>query len=138
MALQVLYQLDGDPEVSPEDALRLFFLSFDAVPDDSMPGAGAVRAFTEQLVRGVRANIEPIDEQIRASSQNWRLARMTRVDRNILRVGTYELMREPDVPRSVVINEAIEIAKRFGTEDSPAFVNGVLDRVASRVRDGEA
>ena len=74
-----------------------------------------------------------IDELIAASSKNWRIDRMSRVDRNILRLGACELLAFRDVPVKVVINEAVELAKRFGTAESSAFVNGVLDRIASAV-----
>ena len=72
-----------------------------------------------------------IDELISGSSKNWRLERMSRVDRNILRLGTTELSAFPGVPVRVALNEAVELAKRFGTSDSPAFVNGILDRIAT-------
>ena len=87
----------------------------------------------DEIVRGVRSELERVDERIRAASKNWRLERMTRVDRNLLRIGTWELIARPDVPRAVVIDEAVELAKRYGTEDSGAFVNGVLDRVANDI-----
>ena len=89
--------------------------------------------FARALVRGVSARREEIDALIGEVSEHWRLDRMPVVDRNLLRLATYELMATPDVPPSVVLNEAIELAREFGTEASPAFVNGVLDRVAARV-----
>jgi N utilization substance protein B len=70
------------------------------------------------------------DRRIQAASTNWRVERMTRVDRNLLRLGAWELVYRSDVPRAVILDEAVEIAKRYGTEDSGAFVNGVLDRIA--------
>ncbi len=87
--------------------------------------------FANALVRGFAADAERIDQTIRNVSQHWRLERMTRVDRNILRLATYELIHLADVPRRVTLNEAVELAKRFGTEGSPGFVNGVLDRIAT-------
>ncbi len=86
-----------------------------------------------ELVRGCMALLEEIDAKIRDVSRHWRIERMARVDRNILRLATFELMRLPDVPRKVTLNEAVELAKRFGDEQSPAFVNGVLDRLASDI-----
>ena len=68
---------------------------------------------------------------VQRSSRNWRLERMARVDRNVLRLGTWELLYGEKVPRAVILDEAVELAKRFGSEDSGAFVNGVLDRVAT-------
>lgn len=86
--------------------------------------------FVERLVRGVGAHSKAIDDLIARSSLNWKLHRMGRVDRCVLRLATYELAFEPDVPSRATLNEAIEIAKRYGTEDSGKFVNGILDRIA--------
>ena len=86
--------------------------------------------FVERLVRGVASHARAIDELIGRCSLNWKLSRMARVDRNILRLAAYELAFEPDVPSKATLNEAIEIAKRYGTEDSGKFVNGILDRIA--------
>jgi N utilization substance protein B len=94
------------------------------------PGDPEGRAYSEQVVNGVIAERDSLDDHIVRASQNWRIARMTRVDRNVLRVGTWELLHEPETPRAVILDEAIELAKRFGTEESGAFVNGVLGRVA--------
>jgi transcription antitermination protein NusB len=95
-----------------------------------LPGDAEGREYADQLVRGVREGAEKLDERIRAASQNWRLERMARIDRNALRLGTYELLTRSDVPRAVVLDEAVELAKRFGGEESSKFVNGVLDRIA--------
>lgn len=94
----------------------------------------ATRQFAERLATGVIENIEKVDPLIRRASLNWRIDRMAMVDRNILRLATYELMAVPDTPVKVVLNEAIELSKRYGSEDSSAFVNGVLDKVASILR----
>jgi len=94
------------------------------------PGDPEGREYADAIVRGVIENLEKVDAVITAASTNWRLSRMGRVDRNVLRIGTHELLNNPEVPRAVVIDEAVELAKRFGSEDSGAFVNGVLDRVA--------
>jgi N utilization substance protein B len=74
-----------------------------------------------------------VDAELVKASANWRLERMTRVDRNILRLGAWELLHRPDVPRAVVLDEAVELAKSYGTDDSSAFVNGVLNRVAENL-----
>jgi transcription antitermination protein NusB len=95
-----------------------------------LPGDAEGRAYADGLVRGVRASVDKLDERIRAASQNWRLERMARIDRNALRLGAYELLTLTDVPRAVVLDEAVELAKRFGGEESSKFVNGVLDRIA--------
>jgi N utilization substance protein B len=121
-AVQMLYQIDLSGE-SLERAIGLYqqHLGSPADADD----------FAIQLVRGCHAALESIDAKIREVSKHWRLERMARVDRNILRLATFELLQLPEVPRKVTINEAIELAKRFGDENSPAFINGVLDRIAS-------
>lgn len=95
-----------------------------------LPGDPEGREYADQLVRGVRQGLAGLDERIRAASQNWRIERMARIDRNALRLGAYELQTQPDVPRAVILDEAVELAKRFGGEESSKFVNGVLDRVA--------
>jgi N utilization substance protein B len=92
--------------------------------------------FAQELVRGVMEDREGLDARIEAASLNWRLARMPMVDRNILRIGAHELIARSDIPASVSINEAIELAKRFGGAESRAFVNGILDRIAAEVGRG--
>jgi N utilization substance protein B len=84
------------------------------------------------LVRGTRERLEEIDALIRAQAENWRLERMPPVDRNILRLAVYELLHEPDVPQLVVVDEAVELAKRFGSDQSGRFVNGLLDGLIKR------
>lgn len=85
--------------------------------------------FARQLASGAWARRGEIDQKINSTAQHWSLSRMTPVDRNILRLGVYELLSDTGTPGQIVINEAIELAKRFGDADSPAFVNGVLDGV---------
>jgi N utilization substance protein B len=92
------------------------------------------RKFATDLLEGTFRNRKEIDELIERHSLHWKMARMAVVDRNILRLAVYELLYLHDVPTSVVLNEAIEIAKKFGTEDSGAFINGILDKVAKEVR----
>jgi N utilization substance protein B len=123
-AVQMLYQIDlCGLEVAA--AIELFWkhLGVPTERDD----------FADQLVLGFGRVSEEIDAKIRAVSRHWRLERMARVDRNIIRLGAYELMHVADIPRRVTLNEAVELAKRFGNEESPAFVNGVLDRIADEV-----
>ncbi len=124
LALQMLYALDSNPSESLLDVLQLFREEQPAVSD-------RVREFAEGLVRGVYTERQAIDAAIKARSKNWALNRMPRVDLNIMRIATYELMFRKDIPKKVSINEAIEIARRFGDKDSPAFVNGILDEVAA-------
>jgi len=124
-ALQAIFMCDFLGEWSAEAAE--FCLEHFAVLKNVRPYAG-------ELCAGVVSNLAKIDGSLTCASEHWSLNRMGRVDRSILRVATYELMFLPDIPINVAINEAIEIAKRFGSEESPQFVNGVLDRVASTVR----
>jgi N utilization substance protein B len=94
----------------------------------------ATRAMADRLATGARARMEEIDAAVTAAASNWRFDRIAPVDRTILRLGVYELLGEPDTPAPVVLDEAVEMAKRFGEADSPAFVNGVLDAIRRRVR----
>lgn len=89
------------------------------------------------LIRGTLLHLEQIDRLIRKSASNWRLERIALTDRNLLRIAVYEMLFSDDAPDQVVINEAVEIAKRYGTEDSPSFVNGVLDATRVLIRGGE-
>ena len=121
----MLYQMDVS-EVDAETAIRLYW--------GGLGQSHEGEDFANALVRGFAVAREDVDEVIRSVSQHWRLERMTRVDRNILRLATYELMRVADVPRRVTLNEAVELAKRYGSEGSAGFVNGVLDRIAEDLR----
>ena len=121
-ALQALYQLDtsgGDAR----DAVRGVLAHFEDADKET-------ERFADELVRGVQSERAAIDALIQKSSMHWKLDRMARVDRNILRLAVYEILRRADVPVRVTLNEAIELGKKFGSEESSAFVNGVLDRVA--------
>ena len=122
MALQMLYALDANPSVGLREMLQTF-------REDQAQVSGRVREFAEGLVQGVQGERANIDTIIRARSKNWALARMPRVDLNVMRMAAYELMFRPDIPKKVTINEAIEIARKFGDKDSPAFVNGILDEI---------
>ena len=122
LALQALYQLDVTADRDPAGGLAIFWAHFDAPPD--------VRSFARELVDGVREHRERIDGLIGESAEHWKLPRLSRVDLNLLRLATFELLARPDIPASVTINEAIEIARRCGTEESAGFVNGVLDHIA--------
>lgn len=141
-ALQALYQCDSLNDWSNE-CLELYFSVFhpeiEPVPllglgeqdHTAQPELAKQDSFARVLVHGVVEHIASIDGSIGAASRNWSVARMSRVDRNIIRVATFEINYLTDVPPNVSINEAIEIAKRFGTDDSPMFVNGVLDKISS-------
>ena len=101
-------------------------------PADS-PLTTASRLFAENLVKGVMEHRAVLDRKIADAAKNWSLGRMSPVDLTILRIGSYELLYHPEIPVQVSINEAIEIAKRYGTKDSPSFVNGLLDKIARGV-----
>ena len=126
VALQFLYQLDlnGEGDPTPEE------VEFWA----RHPVDGDTRVFGDALVRGTKANRAKIDQVISQFAEHWDLERMAVVDRNILRLAVYELLWTADVPPKVAINEAIEIAKKFGTKESSRFINGVLDRIHKELR----
>jgi N utilization substance protein B len=119
-ALGFLYQADFTGARRRED-LESFWAHFH--PGEEPP------AYLGELTGGAAAHLEELDALIVRFSEHWRLERMTAVDRNILRLGAYELLFQPDVPPKVAINEAVELAKRYGSENSGAFVNGLLDRL---------
>jgi N utilization substance protein B len=124
LAVQALYQIELSGE-SSEAALRLFFESCDA--------GSRAKEFAAALVAGVRERREQLDQLIGEASEHWRFERLSRVDLNVLRIAAYELLVTPELPINVVIDEAIEIARRFGTEESAVFVNGILDQIARRL-----
>jgi N utilization substance protein B len=125
-AVQFLYQIDLNGETTPGNPEVFWALH-------SGPGKAAVtaktRAFAEQLVAGVMAHRDEVDERIKKYTANYELNRLAAVDRNILRMAIFEMLHAPDVAPVVIINEAIEIAKKYGGEKSGGFVNGVLDRI---------
>jgi N utilization substance protein B len=123
-ALQMLFAVEAG-DASAEETIRLFWRNFEGDPEG--------REYAEAIVRGVDATRPDLDARITAASKNWRIERMTRLDRNLLRLGTWELVHSLQVPRAVVLDEAVELAKEFGAEDSPAFVNGVLAAIADSV-----
>ena len=119
-ALQFLYQSEfsGPPDIG---ALERFWSHFQ--------DGGTLPAYLKELVAGVGAHLEELDALIVRHSEHWRLERMTVVDRNLLRLAIYELLYQPEIPTKVVINEAVEMAKRYGSEASGGFINGILDQV---------
>jgi N utilization substance protein B len=122
LALQILYALDANPSVGVRETLQTF-------REENTEVLSRVREFAEDLVHGVQQQQQIIDTAIKARSKNWSLARMPLVDLNVMRMATYELMYRQDIPKKVSINEAIEIARKFGDKESPAFVNGILDEI---------
>ena len=124
----MLYQWESTRE--PMDRVTGLFWKVRSTTDET-------RAMAERLARGAQREVESLDAAISAALTNWRYDRVAAVDRNILRVAAYELAHEPLTPSAVIIDEAVEMAKRFGEADSPAFVNGVLDAVRRAVRKDE-
>ena len=123
LALQLLYQYELT-EASPEEMQAGF---------EEWRNAGeGIRAFADALLRGTLERLDAIDEELGRQTTHWRLERLAAVDRNILRLAMFELIYETDTPHAVVIDEAIEIAKKFGAKDSGRFVNGVLDGFVKR------
>jgi N utilization substance protein B len=136
IALQFLYQYDTLKESSPngvaiEEAVDLFWTTKESPPDDE------VKEFANRLIIGACENMDSIDSIINRYSKHWRLSRMSKIDRNILRMAIYELIYLMNIPPAVTINEAVELAKKYGTEESGAFVNGILDRIRIAVDKGE-
>jgi N utilization substance protein B len=130
-ALQALYDADQAAGQSADQLLTDLLAA--RVDGDDMDSSGVEPAdieYARQLIAGVLARSEELDAMIDEASTNWRVKRMPLVDRNILRLTAFELIACLDVPHSVAINEAVELAKRFGDVDSKAFVNGILDRIA--------
>ena len=125
MALQALYQIEitGDPSVA---AVDLFLRHFE--------GNAKTKEFARRLVSGVVSQQTAIDRRIDECTENWKLERLAKVDLIILRMATYEIAFCPDIPSPVSLDEAIEIAKRFGSADSATFINGVLDQIAQSSR----
>lgn len=126
-ALQFLYQNDFVKITEVDDSLELseafnLFCSLYQVNKKARP-------YAFDLVKGILSKIEKIDEIISGAATNWRLVRIAPTDRNLLRIATFEIVERDDVPPQVAINEAVEIAKRFGGDESPRFINGVLDAV---------
>jgi N utilization substance protein B len=120
VALQLLFQRDHNPGVDP--ATRSHFIH-------NRLREPTLEQFCLSLYEGVAAHAAEIDRRLAEAAENWRLPRMAAVDRNVLRLGAYELLFTPETPPSVALDEAIELARRYGSADSPAFVNGVLDRL---------
>ena len=138
-ALQLLYELDiakSEPELDAaledfwKDRTDLALTDPEKLALESDKKEAEVREYTERLVRGTLDNKKKIDPVIERSAENWEMGRMACVDRNILRLAVYEILHIDEIPMKVAINEAVELAKRYGEQDSSKFVNGILDRIA--------
>ncbi len=123
IALQVLYQMEFDAALTPIQGLRQY--------EDHFKNDQLSMDYSEQLINGVKKNQKEIDDIIQKFSINWKISRMSHVDRNIIRIGVFEMVHlGGEVPKNVSINEAVEIAKKFGSEDSSQFINGLLDQIS--------
>lgn len=148
-AVQFLFQHDLNPPENPDEALDKFWASQTtaALEEDKKPATwgqatelsppttedNEVRLFGDPLIRGVLDHLKEIDETIAEQVKNWDMDRIAKVDRNILRLAIHEMLHREDIPPVVSINEAIDIAKKFSTEKSGRFVNGILDKVKAKL-----
>jgi transcription antitermination protein NusB len=144
-AVQFLFQFDLNQSEKLDEALQAFWESQGAAAMAEEKGVAkwgqhtelppptaeeaAVRAFAEPLIRGTILHLAELDEKIKLYARNWDIHRMAVVDRNVLRLAIYEMLHREDIPPVVSINEAVDIAKKFSTEESGKFVNGILDKV---------
>lgn len=150
MAVQMLYQLElgrtTSDQVFAEFDVADYLLETEIDEDEGAPRPGERQRaeaevafeYARSLVHGTLADGDAIDQRIRRHAENWRLERMPAIDRNILRLAIYEMIHEAGVPKVVIVDEAIELAKRFGSENSGRFVNGLLDGVLKAVAAGES
>ena len=148
-AVQFLFQIDMNPEEDLESALEHFWLHQRPEVIEMLEGKSSwgehkelppptdgditIQQFAEPLVRGVLEHRDALDAELSQNAANWDLDRMAGVDRNILRLAIYEMLHREDIPPVVSINEAVDLAKKFSTEDSGKFVNGILDKIKSRL-----
>ena len=123
LALQMLFQADMSGN-QPDMIINTF--------EELQKSKPNTREFATKIFRGTVDNLERIDDMIQNQAENWRLSRMAAVDRNIIRMSVYEFLHETDTPKLVVIDEAIEIAKKYGTQKSSQFINGILDGILKR------
>lgn len=124
VALQVLFQIDFS-QVDVDEAVELFWDNFEAPVN--------VREFSTYLIRGTHNRLMEIDELIKSCSENWSLDRMSKVDKNILRLAVFELVYCDDIPPKVTLNEAIDLGKHYGSENSGSFINGILDALYTKL-----
>jgi transcription antitermination protein NusB len=123
LALQMLFQYDMAGN-APDTVVSTF--------EDLQKSKPNTREFAERIFRGTVDHLTEIDDMIQAQAENWRLSRMAVVDRNIIRMSVFEFLHESDTPKLVIIDEAVEIAKKFGTQKSSQFINGILDGILKR------
>lgn len=136
-ALKFLYQIDilsrdkNKKNLDVDGELNNFSII------DNLPADKDIKEFMVFLVKGVCAEIEHIDKIISQHSDNWKISRMSRIDRNVLRIAVYEMTKLNNIPYAVTINEAVDIAKKYGTSESGSFINGVIDKVKLEFEQGE-
>jgi len=126
--LQLLFQMDLSGG-KPEDLFEDFWSGLN--PSDE------VREFAELLVKGTWSKVDFLDAEISRAAENWRIERMAAVDRNVLRLAGWELIFDLDTPPAVILDEAIEVARKYGSEDSGSFINGILDTILKRMEKGD-
>jgi len=126
LALQVLFAIEIS-QTDPNEVISIFWQE----RKNTLP---EIKEFADCLIRGVLEKLVEIDTFISAHVSNWKFSRIATVDRNILRLGSYELMEMKNTPKAVIINEAVELAKNYSTEDSSKFVNGILDKIKEDIR----
>ena len=136
LTLKFLYQYDvyleqNEDIKSFDDQLEGFLITQEKIKDEE------VKEFFELLSRGVCDNLDGIDEIITKYSDNWKVSRISRIDRNILRIAIYEMLNLSNIPHPVTINEAVDIAKKYGNNESGSFINGIVDRVRVSLEKGE-
>ena len=133
-SLQFLYQVDllktPTDQIDISKQIELYWSSKDKLPEKQ------VVDFSNRINLGTLENLQSVDEIISRNSKNWKISRISNIDKNILRIAVYELLYMKDIPSKVVINEAIEIAKKYGTEESGSLINGILDQVNKSVKRG--
>ena len=129
-AIQMLYQWEVGREPMPEVERSFWTLA----PGSSVPVSDDLRTFATRLASGVVETLEAIDPLIGETAEHWRIERMNVLDRLVLRLAIYEFLHEPETPARVVINEALELARTFGSDDSVRFINGILDAVRKTLR----
>lgn len=136
LTLQFLYQYDVMNESSPDSRVLEESLSF-FWDRGGFNADSEVKEFSSVLINGCCANLEQLDEVIARYSEHWRLSRISKIDKNILRIAIYEILYLSDIPSAVTINEAIELGKTYGTEESGSFVNGILDKIKADREKGD-
>lgn len=142
LALKAVYALRKDAAIDSQELMRLFWDNFrfqggplgEAEEDGGELPPVQTRLFAEELVAGIITNLELLDTTIEKYAKNWSLERMAKVDLALLRLAAYELIFRHETPIGVIINEAVELGKRFGTRETAAFVNGILDQVGKNER----